>query len=92
MPAKSPAKKAAPTHPKYNVMITAAMTALASKSGSSKSALSKYIVANYKVGESNDRLLKSALLFNNFARNCFPEKLLTFESGSHYHLARCSKF
>ena len=46
-------KKAAPkkpaAHPMYKEMIAAALTALASKSGSSKQAISKYIAANYKV-------------------------------------------
>ena len=43
-------------------MIGAAVTALANKAGSSKVAISKYIMANYKVGDSNNRLLKAALL------------------------------
>lgn len=60
---KAPAKKAVPAaHPKYDVMIAAAVTALANRAGSSKVAISKYIMANYKVGDNNDRLLKAALL------------------------------
>ena len=43
-------------------MIKAAVSALASKSGSSKVAISKYIVSNYKVGDKNNSLLKAALL------------------------------
>jgi len=64
--AKSPAKKkvavAKKEHPMYKDMIAAAVTALASKSGSSKIAISKYISANYKVGDRHDSLLKAALL------------------------------
>merc|ERR1719342_1770193 len=49
---KKPAKaKAAPTHPKYSVMITAAVKALKDRTGSSRQAILKYIVANYKVDE-----------------------------------------
>merc|ERR1719244_990415 len=49
---KNPAKaKAAPTHPKYSVMITAAVKALKDRTGSSRQAILKYIVANYKVDE-----------------------------------------
>ena len=56
--AKAPAKKAAkprkPTkpadHPKYNVMIAAAITSLKERGGSSRQAVLKYIMANYKVG------------------------------------------
>ena len=48
---KAPAKKAVPAaHPKYDVMIAAAVTALANRAGSSKVAISKYIMANYKLG------------------------------------------
>ena len=58
-------KKAAPkkpaAHPMYKEMIAAALTALASKSGSSKQAISKYIAANYKVGDRHDVHLKAAL-------------------------------
>ena len=60
------AKKAAPkkpsAHPEYKVMIASAITALANRSGSSKIAISKYISANYKVGERHESLLKMSLL------------------------------
>ncbi|KAL8580543.1 hypothetical protein ACOMHN_057986 [Nucella lapillus] len=57
-PAPAPAKKAAkprkPTkpadHPKYNVMIAAAVTSLKERGGSSRQAILKYVMANYKVG------------------------------------------
>lgn len=59
-PAKSPVKKAkaakpkgekkAASHPSYNDMVIAAIKALAERSGSSRQAISKYILANYKVG------------------------------------------
>ena len=59
-------KKAAPKkpseHPQYKEMIAAAIAALANRSGSSKIAISKYISANYKVGERHESLLRSALL------------------------------
>lgn len=64
MATKSPKKapKAPAAHPKYQVMIAAAVSSLASKSGSSKPAIAKYISANYKVGDRHDSLLRSALL------------------------------
>ncbi|XP_037790604.1 histone H1-delta-like [Penaeus monodon] len=46
---KAPAKK--PTHPQYAVMIAAAIKALKERTGSSRQAILKYIVANYKVGD-----------------------------------------
>lgn len=52
------AKKAAPkkakkssTHPKYSVMIAAAIKGLKERNGSSRQAIVKYIVAHYKVDE-----------------------------------------
>merc|ERR1711979_84548 len=51
MPAAAAPKKAkAPAaHPKYSVMIAAAITALKDRTGSSRQAILKYICANYKV-------------------------------------------
>eukprot|EP00116_Pleurobrachia_bachei_P010878 sb/3471140/ len=59
-------KKAAPKkpseHPQYKEMIAAAISSLANRSGSSKVAISKYISANYKVGDRHESQLKLALL------------------------------
>merc|ERR1712207_138627 len=50
---KAPAKPKAPAaHPKYSVMIAAAITALKDRTGSSRQAILKYICANYKVDAS----------------------------------------
>merc|ERR1712186_161863 len=50
--AKAPKKPAAkPTHPAYAVMVAAAIKALKERSGSSRQAILKYIVANYTVGD-----------------------------------------
>ena len=62
----SPAKKkSAPKkpaeHPKYIEMITAAITALKDRKGSSRQAIAKYIKANYKVGDGAETHLKMAL-------------------------------
>ncbi|XP_074658782.1 histone H1-delta-like isoform X1 [Tubulanus polymorphus] len=61
----SAAKKAAPKkpadHPKYSEMITAAITALKERNGSSRQAISKYIEAHYKVGENASTQIKQAL-------------------------------
>ena len=46
---KATKPKAPAAHPKYSVMIAAAITALKSRTGSSRQAILKYIVANYKV-------------------------------------------
>merc|ERR1712025_1257559 len=57
--AAAPAKKAAkakkpavkPAHPPFQVMIAAAITALKERGGSSRKAILKYIVANYKIAD-----------------------------------------
>lgn len=51
-PAAKAAKPAAkPQHPAYAVMIAAAVKALKERTGSSRQAILKYIVAHYKVGD-----------------------------------------
>merc|ERR1711950_7352 len=48
--AKKASKPKAPAaHPKYSVMIAAAITSLKDRTGSSRQAILKYICANYKV-------------------------------------------
>merc|ERR1712020_298375 len=49
MPAAAPKVKKAAAHPKYSVMITAAITALKDRTGSSRAAILKHVVANNKV-------------------------------------------
>ncbi len=58
---KAAAKKAAPDHPKYEVMIASAIDTLKSRKGSSRAAIKKHIEANYKVGDNANVHLKLAL-------------------------------
>merc|ERR1711981_1329924 len=48
-PKKVAKAKAPAAHPKYSVMIAAAITTLKDRTGSSRQAILKYICANYKV-------------------------------------------
>merc|ERR1712002_329738 len=48
---KAKAPKKPSTHPKYSVMIAAAIGALKERTGSSRQAILKYIIANNKVGD-----------------------------------------
>ncbi len=57
---KVAAKKPA-DHPKYIEMISAAITALKERNGSSRQAITKFVKANYKVGDSCESHLKLAL-------------------------------
>ncbi|XP_033758804.1 late histone H1-like [Pecten maximus] len=60
---KASKPKAPAAHPKYEVMIAAAIAALKEKGGSSKIAIKKYILGNYKVADDNksSALIKAAL-------------------------------
>ena len=60
-PKKKAAPKAPAEHPKYADMIKAAITSLGERKGSSRQAISKYVKATYKVGETSDTHLKMAL-------------------------------
>lgn len=52
LPSKKTKKKTPQlTHPKYDVMIIKALTALRDRNGSSLQALTKYIIANFDVPE-----------------------------------------
>lgn len=68
MSAKSPAKSKKKVvvkkdHPVYSDMIVAAIKGLANRNGSSKVAISKYIVNNYKgIGDRHPSNLRTALL------------------------------
>ncbi|BFZ10439.1 hypothetical protein BsWGS_13478 [Bradybaena similaris] len=62
-PASSKAKGPS-AHPQYKVMIAAAVNALKERGGSSRQAILKYIIANYKVGNNPTAInarLKAAL-------------------------------
>ena len=61
---KTSKPKTAAAHPKYNVMIAAAISSLKERGGSSRQAILKYILANYKVGDNPNAVnarLKTAL-------------------------------
>lgn len=62
MSAPSPKKKSVPAeHPKYIDMVSAAITSLKERKGSSRQAIVKFIKANYKVGENADVHIKMSL-------------------------------
>ena len=61
MPEKKAAPKKVAEHPTYAVMVSAAITSMKDRKGSSKQAIEKYICANYKVGPNYNGPLKMAL-------------------------------
>ena len=59
---KKPASKATSSHPKFSAMIKKAITELKDRNGSSKVAILKYILANFKVNPATaNQHLKAAL-------------------------------
>ena len=63
-PKKATKPKKPATHPKYSEMIAAAVKDIKSRTGSSRAAILKYILANYKVGANQTSInahLKMAL-------------------------------
>ena len=58
---KAAAPKKPAEHPKYIEMIEAAIAALIERTGSSRQAIVKYIIANYKGGDNADVHIKMAL-------------------------------
>ncbi|XP_065834406.1 histone H1.0-like [Oscarella lobularis] len=59
--AKPKAKAKPKTHPPYATMIVAAITSLKERSGSSRQSITKYINANYTVGDNASTQIKLAL-------------------------------
>jgi len=59
-PAAKKVKKPA-DHPTYSAMIVAAISALKERNGSSRQAVMKYMMSNYKVGDNANSHLKLAL-------------------------------
>ena len=48
--------KVVAVHPKYNEMVVAAISAMKERSGSSRTAILKYIAANYKLGNDDKKI------------------------------------
>ncbi|XP_033748388.1 histone H1-delta-like [Pecten maximus] len=80
---KASKPKAPAAHPKYEVMIAAAIAALKEKGGSSKIAIKKYILGNYKVADDNksSALIKAALK-RSVAKGALKQVKGTGASGS----------
>ncbi|XP_064382039.1 histone H1-delta-like [Halichondria panicea] len=60
--------KTVSSHPKYSEMIASAVTTLKERNGSSRQAISKYVKANYSVGEQADTHVKTSL--RKMVSNC----------------------
>merc|ERR1712176_876039 len=87
--AKKAAKPAA--HPKYSVMIAAAITALKSRTGSSRQAILKYIVANYKVDAAKAAVQLRLALKRGVAKGALKAAKASGKGAGCYKLVKVEK-
>merc|ERR1712003_569164 len=87
--AKKAAKPAA--HPKYSVMIAAAITALKSRTGSSRQAILKYIVANYKVDAAKAAVQLRLALKRGVAKGTLKAAKASGKGAGCYKLVKVEK-
>merc|ERR1712137_1060750 len=89
---KAAAKPKAPAaHPKYSVMIAAAITALKDRTGSSRQAILKYICANYKVDAVKAATQVRMALKRGLASGALKNAKATSKGAGSYKLAEKPK-
>merc|ERR1712168_568328 len=90
--AKKAAKPKAPAaHPKYSVMIAAAITALKSRTGSSRQAIIKYVIANYKVDAAKAPVQIRMALKRGVAKNALKLAKESGKGAGCYKLVKVKK-
>merc|ERR1712064_126309 len=93
MPAAAAPKKAkAPAaHPKYSVMIAAAITSLKDRTGSSRQAILKYICANYKVDASKAAVQVRLALKRGVAKGALKMARASGKGAGSYKVVKAEK-
>merc|ERR1712027_57659 len=93
MPAAAAPKKAkAPAaHPKYSVMIAAAITALKDRTGSSRQAILKYICANYKVDAAKAAVQVRLALKRGVAKGALKMARASGKGAGSYKVVKVEK-
>merc|ERR1712173_519441 len=93
MPAAAAPKKAkAPAaHPKYSVMIAAAITALKDRTGSSRQAILKYICANYKVDAAKAAVQVRLALKRGVAKGALKMARASGKGAGSYKVVKAEK-
>ena len=87
--AKKAAKPAA--HPKYSVMIAAAITALKDRTGSSRQAILKYICANYKVDAAKAAVQVRIALKRGVAKGALKMARASGKGAGSYKVVKVEK-
>jgi len=88
---KATKPKAPAAHPKYSVMIAAAVAALKDRTGSSRQAILKYICANYKVDASKAGVHLRMALKRAVAAGSLKMAKATGKGAGSYKLAEKPK-
>merc|ERR1711860_5550 len=88
---KATKPKAPAAHPKYSVMIAAAITALKDRTGSSRQAILKYICANYKVDAVKAATQVRMALKRGLASGALKNAKATGKGAGSYKLAEKPK-
>merc|ERR1711942_52136 len=93
MPAAAAPKKAkAPAaHPKYSVMIAAAITSLKDRTGSSRQAILKYICANYKVDAAKAAVQVRLALKRGVAKGALKMARASGKGAGSYKVVKAEK-
>merc|ERR1711942_154043 len=93
MPAAAAPKKAkAPAaHPKYSVMIAAAITSLKDRTGSSRQAILKYICANYKVDAAKAAVQIRLALKRGVAKGALKMARASGKGAGSYKVVKAEK-
>merc|ERR1712096_359481 len=79
------------THPKYAVMIAAAITALKDRSGSSRQAILKYIVANNKVDAAKSAVQVRLALKRGLAKGTLKPARKSGKGSGSFKLVKVAK-
>merc|ERR1712058_122786 len=91
-PAKKASKPKAPAaHPKYSVMIAAAITSLKDRTGSSRQAILKYICANYKVDAAKATVQVRMALKRGVAKGALKMARASGKGAGSYKVVKAEK-
>merc|ERR1711964_202304 len=85
------AAKAPAAHPKYSVMIAAAITSLKDRTGSSRQAILKYICANYKVDAAKAAVQVRLALKRGVAKGALKMARASGKGAGSYKLVKVAK-
>merc|ERR1712212_926917 len=90
-PKKAAKAKAPAAHPKYSVMIAAAITSLKDRTGSSRQAILKYICANYKVDAAKAAVQVRLALKRGVAKGALKMARASGKGAGSYKVVKVEK-